>query len=112
MMEIDREDRGDVVVVRVVGTLDLYESDRFKDLMDHLIDDEGCGKVVMDCSSMNYIDSSGLGILVDSLRKIRANGGDLRLAGLQERVHNVLKLTKVEKLFKIYGSVDGAMRSF
>ncbi len=65
-------------------------------------------KVVLDFSQVEYLDSSGMGMLLSIQKK--TNGKELRLAGLNSAVLNLLKLTKLDTIFKIYNSVSEATK--
>ncbi len=58
-------------------------------------------KFVIDFTNTGYIDSSGLGVLVSLSKKIREQGGELRLAALNEDLKTLFELTKLDTLFKI-----------
>ncbi|NTW83587.1 MAG: STAS domain-containing protein [Chlorobiaceae bacterium] len=67
---------------------------------------------VFDCSGLDFIDSSGLGVIVSCLRKALERNGDLRLAGLGPKVAMVFELTKAKKLFSIFPDAVSAIQSF
>jgi len=64
----------------------------------------------VDFDQTGYIDSSGLGVLVSLSKKIREQGGELRLAGLNEDLRTLFELTKLDTLFKIAGSRAEALK--
>lgn len=68
--------------------------------------------LVLDLSLVQYVDSGGLGALVGVLTSTRAAGGDLRLAGANERVSRVLKTTHLDKVFHIHGTAEEAVKAF
>ncbi len=70
------------------------------------------GMLVFDCSSLRFIDSSGLGALVNCLRKSIDIGGDLRLSGLVSQVGMVFELTRANQIFAIYTDLPQALDSF
>ena len=65
---------------------------------------------VIDFANTGYIDSSGLGVLVSLSKKIREQGGELRLAGLNEDLRTLFELTKLDTLFKISDSRAEALQ--
>jgi anti-sigma B factor antagonist len=67
-------------------------------------------KFVVDFEKTGYIDSSGLGVLVSLSKKIREQGGELRLANLNEDLRTLFELTKLDTLFHIADSRDGALQ--
>ncbi|TNJ39297.1 STAS domain-containing protein [Chlorobaculum thiosulfatiphilum] len=68
--------------------------------------------VVFDCSLLDFIDSSGLGAIVGCLRNALEKEGDLRLAGLNEKVGMVFELTQAKRLFSIFANRGEAASSF
>lgn len=67
---------------------------------------------VFDFSDVDFIDSSGLGVIVSCLRKALERNGDLRLSGLGPKVSMVFELTKAKKLFSIFSDTGSALQSF
>ncbi len=73
--------------------------------------DGGKKKFVIDMGSVEHINSSGLGILIASLNVVRQAGGDLKVANVSSRVLDLLKITKLNQIFKLYNSVDEAVKN-
>jgi anti-sigma B factor antagonist len=69
-------------------------------------------KFLIDFTNTGYIDSSGLGVLVSLSKKIREQGGELRLANLNEDLRTLFELTKLDTLFSIADSRDAALSAF
>ena len=102
------EKQGDVTVVDVEGQLIVGNRQELKQrVLEQL--DHGDRKFVVDFSRTGYIDSSGLGVLVSLSKKIREQGGDLRLANLNEDLRTLFELTKLDTLFKIADSRQEAL---
>jgi anti-sigma B factor antagonist len=74
--------------------------------------DGGGKRFVIDFTRTGYIDSSGLGVLVSLSKKIREQGGDLRLAGLNEDLQTLFELTKLDTLFSISRTAEEALAAF
>ena len=100
-----------VTIVSVDGQLIVANRNELKDKVLKALED-GESKVVLDFLSTEYIDSSGLGVLVSVSKKIREAGGELRLAGLNEDLRMLFELTKLDTLFKICDKTDEAVQSF
>ena len=102
------ERQGSVTVVDVDGQLIVGNRQELKQrVLDQLVN--GDRKFVIDFSNTGYIDSSGLGVLVSLSKKIREQGGELRLANLNEDLRTLFELTKLDTLFKIADSRQDAM---
>ena len=105
--QVDKQ--GDVTVVDVEGQLIVGNRQELKQkVLEQL--ENGDRKFVIDFSNTGYIDSSGLGVLVSLSKKIREQGGELRLANLNEDLRTLFELTKLDTLFKIADSREEALQ--
>jgi anti-sigma B factor antagonist len=68
--------------------------------------------IVLNLAWLEYIDSSGVGVLVASLISARNRGSEIKLAAVGPRVRHVLATAKVDRLFEVYDSADDAIKSF
>lgn len=106
-----RKDPKGVVVISVDGQLIVGNRHELKQkVMDAL--DVGERKIVIDFINTGYIDSSGLGALVSLSKKIRDQGGELKLAGLNEDLRTLFELTKLDTLFTIADTPEQALAGF
>jgi len=69
-------------------------------------------RIVLDLSEVSYIDSGGLGTLVGVYSSARAAGADIKLAGLGQRVRDVLQITKLVTVFEVYDNEQKALAAF
>ena len=105
-----RKDAGGVLIVEVEGQLIVGNRQEFKQkILDAL--EAGERKFLVDFTHTGYIDSSGLGVLVSLSKKIRDEGGELRLAGLNEDLRTLFELTKLDTLFSISDSAADALKA-
>ena len=98
-----REDDGRAVVA-VGGEIDVYTAPRLRDRITELV---GAGNydLVIDLEAVEFLDSTGLGVLVGGLKKVRAHGGSLELVCTQERLLKIFRITGLAKVFVIRDSV-------
>lgn len=96
-------------VVQLEGEIDLRSSPDLRSTLLELID-RAPGRVIVDLSGIAYMDSSGVGTLVEMKRRLERNGGRLILAALQPRVRSVFEITRLDKFFTIADSVEEARR--
>lgn len=102
---------GEVTLVEVEGQLIVGNRQELKQqVLDRL--DGGDRKFVIDFANTGYIDSSGLGVLVSLSKKIREQGGELRLSSLNEDLRTLFELTKLDTLFQIADTRERALESF
>lgn len=103
---------GDVVVLepkgKIMGGPDAtLLHDKLHDFID-----QNKKKVVIDLSKVEWMNSTGLGILISGLTTMRNNGGELKLAGITEKIESLLTITKLITVFDSYDNVDLAIESF
>jgi anti-sigma B factor antagonist len=110
-MSFDVKKTGDVTTIDVEGQLIVGNRQELKQkVLDEL--EGGARKFLIDFSGTGYIDSSGLGVLVSLSKKIREQGGELRLANLNDDLRTLFELTKLDTLFHIAGTRQEALSSF
>ncbi len=108
-MEISKEKKGETMVVAINGRLDTTNyADLDKELNELL--DAGENNLLMDCSEMNYISSSGLRVFLVYLKKLKASGGKMQLCGLQEMIKEIFLISGFSSLFTIYETCDDALK--
>ena len=102
---------GDVSLIEVEGQLIVGNRQELKQqVLEQL--EGGDQKFVIDFANTGYIDSSGLGVLVSLSKKIREQGGELRLSSLNEDLRTLFELTKLDTLFRITDDKAKALEGF
>jgi len=101
----------DVVTIDVEGQLIVGNRQELKQKVLQELEG-GARKFLIDFAKTGYIDSSGLGVLVSLSKKIREQGGELRLASLNDDLRTLFELTKLDTLFHISNSREEALASF
>lgn len=106
-MQLRTEDRGPVRIVTVdQARIDAAAAIQFKDAVRQAAGDTA-DRVVLDLSSVGFLDSSGLGALVAAMKLLGA-GRRLELAGLTPNVERVFRLTRMDSVFTIHPSAEDA----
>ena len=99
---------GDRTVVDVTGEIDVYTAPALREELASLIDSDHTDLVV-NLTSVTFMDSTGLGVLVGALKKARTLGGDLQLVIDQEKILKVFRITALTQVFSIHPTVDEAL---
>lgn len=111
-MKLETRKKGDVVVVDFEGRLAAGVGDTMLPKLVEQLLTEGNKKILLNLSRMDYIDSNGLGELVQSLKMSKRAGASLRLLQPQDRVRKTLKLTNLLPMFNVYESEAEALKAF
>jgi anti-sigma B factor antagonist len=101
------EERGDVAVLAVSGEVDVATVPRLREQLHGLVA-SGTPRIVVDLDAVDFLDSTGLGVLVGALKRVRANGGELALVCTAPRIRKVFEVTGLTKVFALFDSVDEA----
>jgi len=111
-MNISVRKKADVAIVDFEGRLAVGVGDTVLPQLIGKILDEGYKKILLNLSGMDYIDSNGLGELVQSLKVSGRHGASLRLLKPQDRVKKTLKLTNLLPMFSVYDTEAEAIKAF
>ena len=99
----------DIVVLEITGRITIgRECKQLEWATDSLVREKQQKKIIFDLSGVTHIDSTGIGIIVMSAGQVKQAGGELRLAGANKHVEQVLTLTSVEKLVSSYPTLAEA----
>lgn len=114
MSEITIEERivSGVTVIDVAGKIAIGESNRqLHDSIKRLVA-EGKNQIIVNLAKVSHIDSSGLGELVSGYTTLKAAGGALKLVNVNDRVTNLMTITKLYTVFEIFENETDAVNSF
>jgi len=112
-MQIEQRSSGDVAIVGISGDITLSKGGDvlLKDKIQSLLQ-QGHRKIVLDMGHVSYVDSAGLGQLVQVYATTSHLGGSLKLLNLTKRLRDLLVLTKLLTVFDAYDSESEAVGSF
>jgi anti-sigma B factor antagonist len=110
--EITTREFDRIIVVDAVGRLTLNDSrTRLRDLI-HVFTSNGHRDFLLNLAGVDFIDSDGMGELVRCYSVVRQRGGEMRLVHLQQRVHDLLQITRVNSIFEIHSDEQVALQAF
>jgi anti-sigma B factor antagonist len=69
-------------------------------------------KVVLDLSKLEYVDSTGIGIIVTSCGRMETAGGELRIASMHPKVEDLMRTAKLHRVMNFYPTVADALQGF
>lgn len=105
---LDVSEQNGYSVLAVSGEVDVATVPRLREQLHGLVA-QGSTKIVVDLDSVDFLDSTGLGVLVGALKRVRSNDGELSLVCTQPRIRKVFEVTGLTKVFSLYDSVDEAV---
>ena len=97
-----------IEVIDVAGTIDIYTAPRLRELLINLVSTDNY-QLIINLERVEFLDSTGLGVLVGGLKRVRAHDGSLDLVCTQERILRLFRITGLTKVFGIHETVNQAI---
>jgi anti-sigma B factor antagonist len=111
-MKVLKEQKGDIAVLRLRGTLmGGPDSKVFDEALSETLQ-SGAARVLVDMADISWVNSTGLGILIAGHRTVSSKGGSLKLLHVSKRIESLLMVTKLNTLFESYDDEAQAVASF
>jgi anti-sigma B factor antagonist len=109
-IKVDTRDSGDWAIVDVEGEVDVFTAPKLREQIIGLLT-AGKSKIVVNLAKVGFMDSTGLGVLVGGLKRVKEREGTLALAGATGTVLRVLSVTGLNSVFPLHDTVEDAVRT-
>jgi anti-sigma B factor antagonist len=109
-LSLSARDAEGYLILDVAGEIDVYTAPQLRERLIALVEG-GARHVIVNLDRVEFLDSTGLGVLVGALKRLRGVGGELILACGQERLLKIFRITGLDRVFTMFGSVDAATAS-
>ena len=100
MFDLNLIDEEGHYLIELIGDLDIYNNKKFKEKLADIYEDLD-KDIVVDCSKLEYIDSTGLGSFISLLKLTRDEEKEITVKNLKKNIKKVFKITDLDKLFNI-----------
>jgi anti-sigma B factor antagonist len=107
LFELNVSERDGCQVLSVTGELDVATAPQLRQEAVRLATTDR-SDLVLDLSGVDFLDSTGLGVIVGVLKRIRTHGGELAVAGTEAHVRKVFDITRISDVLPMYETVDDA----
>jgi anti-sigma B factor antagonist len=107
-LKLGHYNKDGIEVIDVEGEIDVYTAPRLRELLIDLVN-KNTYKFVVNMEKVEFLDSTGLGVLVGGLKRMRAWDGSLDVVCTQQRILKLFRITGLTKVFGIYETVDQAI---
>ncbi|MCC7076509.1 MAG: STAS domain-containing protein [Acidimicrobiia bacterium] len=104
-LDIDEAERGEYTVVSVGGEIDVYTAPVLRERLTEVLD-RGVAKIVVDLSQVQFLDSTGLGVLVVAMRRVEAADGSMVVVCDRPHILKVFEITGLSTWFDIRSEFD------
>lgn len=111
-MKLNIVEKYTAVVLEIKGDITGTAKDaEFSEALHRLIA-EGKKNIIIDLKETGFVNSSGLGMLIGGYTTVKNGGGELKLTNLTNKIESLLVITKLDKVFANYATLDEAINSF
>lgn len=107
-LSVRRHSQPPFEIIEVSGEIDVYTAPRLREALVAAIDD-GHIRLVLNVEAVQFLDSTGLGVLVGALKRVRGDGGSLDIVCMHSRLLKIFEITGLDKVFGLHASVAGAV---
>ena len=105
---VEVREEGTSAVVTPAGELDHHTADLLREPLEECLE-KGCARLVIDCSRLEFCDSTGLNVMLGARLKAEAAGGGVHLAAMQPVVARVFEITGAEAVFTVHDTLETAL---
>ena len=105
---LEVSERNGWAILSVAGEVDVATAPRLREKLIELVN-AGSVKIVVDLESVEFLDSTGLGVLVGALKRVRTSDGDFALVCTEPRILKLFEITGLTKVFPMRDSVEEAV---
>ncbi len=102
-LDIATEDAEHFSLIVLSGEVDVYSAPKLREAIKGLVD-QGRNNIIVDLEKVDFLDSTGLGVLVGGLKRVKQNEGELGIICNQEKILRIFRITGLTKVFPIYAS--------
>jgi anti-sigma B factor antagonist len=107
-LEIEFSQDGDACIVTLQGEVDIYTAPALRERLIEASETD-CSTVVVDMTEVDFIDSSGLGVLVSALKRVRENDGQMRIVTAKEPILRIFRITGLDRVFELSPTLPEAV---
>lgn len=97
-------------IIEIGGEVDVYTAPKLREAIVTAVE-AGHLRLIIDVEKVEFLDSTGLGVLVGALKRVRADGGSLDIVCTQERILKIFAITGLDKVFGLHSSIDEARKA-
>ncbi len=104
-----KEINNNIMGINIEGEIDVYTSPKVKEALNDLIQ-KGNNNIIVNLEGVSYIDSTGLGVLIGALKRVKENNGDIKLVCTNLQIKKIFDITGLVKIFDLYDSEELALK--
>ena len=108
-LDVETGTVGDASLLPLRGEIDVYTAPRLRQAIIDLVEG-GATRIVVDMERVDFLDSTGLGVLVGGLKRVKMKEGSLSIVTTQDKILKIFDITGLNKAFPIHGTLEDALK--
>lgn len=109
-MKVEVKELGEIKIVKLTGQIRISTQDEFKEVLDKLIEENSDKKTILSLDGVVYMNSAGLGMIIDTYKKFKSNNKELMLCNLMPEIRKLFEVTRVNRFIKIFANESEALK--
>lgn len=110
-MYLEFKTLNNVLIVSLEGELDHHNVEEVRTKIDDRLDRDAISKLIMDFSALNFMDSSGIGMIIGRYKRLNSKGGNLAIANVKSNLDKIFELSGIHKIIKLYDNIEEALEN-
>lgn len=108
-LEIRVDETNGIVTVFLIGEIDAYTVSELQEIMDAIVEEKK-PNIIVDLEKVNYIDSTGVGMFIGTLKSVKEYDGKLQLLNMQDRVYRLFQITGLTEVMDVKAAIRGGSK--
>lgn len=108
-MELSFKRKNKTLIILVSGEIDHHTSKEIRRQTENAIIQMGCRNLIFNFEFVDFMDSSGIGMLIGRYKQLHALGGRISIVCVKENIYEIIQLSGLTKLFPIFDSIEDAL---
>lgn len=109
-MHIEGKIKKNVLVISLGGELDHHRAGQVREYIDKFLENPTVKNLVLDTENLNFMDSSGLGVIIGRYKTISKRGGKLAVINVNSQIHRIFSVSGLYKIIKSYKGIEDALK--
>ncbi len=102
--------KGDTLIVSLSGELDHHTAKKVKDTVEEVIRNKGVTNLILDLSSLTFMDSSGIGVIIGRYKLIKSIGGNVAIVSTVSSVDKLLTMSGIKRIIEVFNTKEDAIK--
>lgn len=108
-MKVEITQIKNILVVSISGELDDHTAPRLREAVETELDKGSANKIVLDCTNLEFMDSSGLGVILGRYKRLKSMDGNMVACNLNPQVDKIFELSGLKRIIQVYSSAEEAL---